>query len=58
MRSGVVSSLSNENHVYIRSCKLVLWPIRARALFELFYNSISSIEVMRIKKNINLGIIS
>ena len=58
MRSGVVSSLSNENHVYIRSYKMVLWPIRARTLFELFYNSISSIEVMRIKKNINLGIIS
>ena len=38
--------------------KMVLWPIRVRTLFELFYNSISSIEVMRIKKNINLGIIS
>ena len=38
--------------------KMVLWPIRAHTLFELFYNSISSIEVMRIKKNINLGIIS
>ena len=27
-----------ENLVYIRSCKMVLWPIRARVLFELFYN--------------------
>ena len=26
------------NRVYIRSCKMVLWPIRARVLFELFYN--------------------
>ena len=27
----------NENCVYIRSCKMVLWPIRARVLFKLFY---------------------
>ena len=27
----------NENHVYIRLCKMVLWPIRACVLFELFY---------------------
>ena len=27
------------NRVYIRSCKMVLWPIRARVLFELFYKS-------------------
>ena len=27
----------NENRVYIRSYKMVLWPIRARVLFELFY---------------------
>ena len=25
------------NRVYIRSCKMVLWPIRVRLLFELFY---------------------
>ena len=24
--------------VFISSCKMVLWPIRARVLFELFYN--------------------
>ena len=23
---------------FTRSCKMVLWPIRARVLFELFYN--------------------
>ena len=28
------------NRVYIRSCKMVLWPIRARVPFELFYNVI------------------
>ena len=28
----------NENRVYIGSCKMVLWPIRLRVLFELFYN--------------------
>ena len=28
-----------ENRVYIRSCKMVLWPIRARVLFELFYKN-------------------
>ena len=27
----------NENRVYIRSSKMVLWPIRAHVLFELFY---------------------
>ena len=27
----------NENCVYIPSCKMVLWPIRSRVLFELFY---------------------
>ena len=27
----------NENRVYIRSWKMVLWPISARVLFELFY---------------------
>ena len=26
-----------ENRVYIRACKMVLWPNRARVLFELFY---------------------
>ena len=26
-----------KNRVYMRSCKMVLWPIRARVLFELFY---------------------
>ena len=25
--------------VFIRSCKMVLWPIRARVLFELFYKT-------------------
>ena len=28
-----------ENSVYIHSCKMVLWPIRACVLFALFYNS-------------------
>ena len=39
--SGYVNTetiLHFENRVYIRSCKMVLWPIRARILFEFFYN--------------------
>ena len=33
------------NRVYIRSCKMVLWPIRARVLFELFYNDYKCIII-------------
>ena len=35
----ITNERGTKNCVYIRSCKMVLWPIRARVLFELFYNS-------------------
>ena len=37
------------NRVYIRSCKMVLWPIRARVLFELFYNSYPNIARVKLR---------
>ena len=35
---------------------MVLWPIRARILFELFYNLESNIKVMKIKEIISNSI--
>ena len=34
----ITNERGTKNRVYIRSYKMVLWPIRARVLFELFYN--------------------
>ena len=36
-----------ENRVFIRSCKMVLWPIRARVLFELFYKNIFKSQLVQ-----------
>ena len=36
-----------KNRVYIRSCKMVLWPIRARVLFELFYKKQYNIHTQK-----------
>ena len=34
-----------KNRVYIRSCKMVLWLIRVRVLFELFYKYLYQVNL-------------
>ena len=44
----------NENRVYIRSCKMVLWSIRARVLFELFYEKSLKVDIFSISPSSDL----
>ena len=38
----ITNERGTKNRVYIRSCKMVLWPIRVHVLFELFCNFLYS----------------